>query len=676
MLPVKRDTYKLGFKTTLPFHQKSIAPKRSSRLEFSRWLRWMAHISRQLRGAHIKCVFSIQMLSQMSPRFAMQRGGTVGVAPTIRERRFGDIAMFITTIKTEFELLDDERAHVVLAQPKPLEQEIMLGGAPRPSIMRLLKELLADRRYLAEIVTQSRTAVLVLPEVALAFSDWSEVDAMVRNYPFPIVLITGFSVTNGHDLRDWLAESSPTTIRKAAWTNATQPAVDRVYNGGWCWIKSSVETQCVAFLKLTSEQRTEVRIEGLDRGRDMLCLEFGDLIVVPLICSDLLASRSGTRTVVAKLSQQLLEYRNDIRRILIVGLLAQSDSHLEWRTAIADLVRQVHREKVNVCLVNWAYDIFNHDEQWDRWRDYSGIYIASERRAGSSAFKSMRRFSTEAIEGAVSRLTSSCVLGGPVCWQFSLTERHIWTVNHGYVLHDDGTLSGPCCEDPLHYELIRFVRRLVEAPDTDNKSLNSAIKDALLNIRLHLIAKTHPVALELCSSILFGECDDSRESIGLADLLPKYFRELDQGLKGLGALTLLDSVEWQDQTGVMGQLKQKDEPTNLLVCSSPDSFVAVKQTIDRWRTGIHAVSPLILFTKAMGNSVHFSQTSTRRANIGDSPPLARRSIAEAASLNLILEVPLDELSACLSHSDREDVNGAIAALLSEKNTAVRARVTR
>ena len=96
--------------------------------------------------------------------------------------------------------LDNDQAHVVVAQPVPVDPAIMRSDAARPSVLATLQQLLAGERRLSEIVTQGRPAILILPELALAFSDWAAVDALVRAYPSPLILISGFSASQGDRL--------------------------------------------------------------------------------------------------------------------------------------------------------------------------------------------------------------------------------------------------------------------------------------------------------------------------------------------------------------------------------------------------------------------------------------------------------------------------------------------
>ena len=572
--------------------------------------------------------------------------------------------------------LDGDQAHVVIAQLVPVDREIMCSDAARPSVLVMLTQLLAGERRLSEIVTQGRPAILILPELALAFSDWATVDTLVRAYPSPLILISGFSVTRGDALVNWLAAAPSETERRATWAAVAPPAAERIYNGGWCWIhRPAIKTTCVTFQKTTAEQRDEIRIEGLDTGHNTFCLELDDLIIFPVICSDFLATAGGQRLVAAKIIGHIAQYNNDARKILIMGLLSQNKGHVIWRTAISDIARLINIDKVNICLVNWAYDILFTQEDEDRWRDYSGVYLASERQPTLIQMRSVRRFSTDTLEGAVSRITEACVLGGPVRWTFSATARNVWAVSKDYLMGPDGMLLGSCCDDPIKYELVRFIRRMTETADAPADSSRPCIREGLSKIKLHLAQGNAPNAEFIVHTTLFGKRDRNSEKAISADGLPRFSQELAQGIKALGALSLVAGIMWQTDAQTYGQLRQDDNGLNILVWSSPELAITVKQQIDRWRSDALRTSPLIIFSKASGAIIPSQSPSNRRADIGSSPAPAQRSAAEPSQRNSIIEANLDELAECVHEDTTLASVQALTAVLSAKTELLKTQET-
>lgn len=567
-------------------------------------------------------------------------------------------------------LTDSEEAHIVLVQlPPPLIPGLLETEASRPSVLNVLTQLLGHPRRLSEIVTQGRPAIVLLPELALAFKDWATVDALIRNYPHQVILITGFSFTSGEALVNWVNETPTLTTRRAAWLEAHQPAAPRVYNGGWCWVHKPETTTCIAFQKTTAEQRTERQIQNLDTGQYTFCLELDDLIIFPIICSDLLAAHAGHRVIAAKISGHLSNSANDNRKVVIAGLLAQEKAHASWRTAIADVARQIDTERVNVCIVNWAYDIIVNGEDDDQWRDFSGVYIAGERRPALFQMHPMRRFKTEQIEGAISRITESCVLGGPMRWTFNAaTTRHVWAVNIGYSLDVNGSLGGPCCDNPIKYELTRFVRRQSE-PTNPPTVLTASSRSALSAVMGHLIGGGSPNAQHLAHTTLFGYRDNDSESEVNADNLSKFSLELNKGLKALGALTSVVHVSWQINPGRIGQFESKKGNTAILVWSSPELSITVKQKIDRWMSDAFWTEPVIIFSN-VSSSLLGNAVSSRRQDIGSAPGPLTRSAVEPTRQNYILQAGLDELGDCLHEDTAQKSAAAITHVLDTKLVAL------
>jgi hypothetical protein len=460
----------------------------------------------------------------------------------------------IHTISCDSYWLDNGQAHVVVAQLAPVTN--LLSGETRPSVLQSIRELLANPRRLAEIVTQGRPAILLLPELAIAFCDWSAIDAMVRAYPTPLIVISGFSLTSGADLLTWAAHPTGDTTREVAWDADHPPANTRLYNGGWCWVHVPDETRCIAFQKVTAQQNEEAQVEGFDAGRNSFCLELGDLIVFPVICSDFLFVPDGQRLVVQKIGQHISVYESDARKILVAGMLAQNRGHGLWRTAIMDVARNINTNKVNVCLVNWAYDLLATPEPEDQWRDYSGVYVAVERGSRLSAMKAVRAFTNEAIGAAVPRVTEPCVVGGPIRWTFDATGKFIWTVNAGYTLDDNGVFKAVCCDDPIQYELVRFLRRQIEPQNAPARNGTPCVAESIISLKAHLTTGGQPKAEEICHKSLFGERDRRSDDAISAEGIVKFDRELAQALPALGTLSLLQETEWQSDARNRGQLRQ------------------------------------------------------------------------------------------------------------------------
>jgi hypothetical protein len=173
--------------------------------------------------------------------------------------------------------------------------------------------------------------------------------------------------------------------------------------------------------------------------------------------------------------------------------------------------------------------------------------------------------------------------------------------------------------------------------------------------------------------MLFGEQDKDSESVLSADKLADFTRELDQGLKALGALTLVAAIEWQSNTTVRGQLKHKNEGYSIVVWSSPEFSIKVRQKTARWRSDVLNTAPLIVFWKSLGGPIQSTAASDRRADIGRAPGPARRSAAEPVNKNIIIETNLDDVSQCLDHDNSADAVVALTKVLTVKGDMLKAQ---
>ncbi len=190
-------------------------------------------------------------------------------------------------------LTEQGEAHIVLAQVAPATSDILRVDAGRPWVVETVRDLIGPKQRFAQIVTGDKPAILVLPELALGFDDWPKIDGLVRGWNRPLILIAGFGFTGGERLNVWLGQNGPTE-RRAAWPNGKGPGNERIYNGGWCWVHQPGATACVTFLKVTAEQHDEIHVDGLDEGTFNLSIRLDDLIIFPVLCSDLLSEVGGS----------------------------------------------------------------------------------------------------------------------------------------------------------------------------------------------------------------------------------------------------------------------------------------------------------------------------------------------------------------------------------------------
>jgi hypothetical protein len=561
-------------------------------------------------------------------------------------------------------LTDQAEAHVVLAQVAPPSKAILDADASRPWVVQTLQGLLGGERRLAQIVTANRPAILLLPELALGLEDWAAIDALVRAWQHPLIVISGFGFSRGDRITAWLGEAG-STARHAGWPVGEGPAAGRLYNAGWCWVHRPGATACIVFLKSTAEQYDEVHIDGLDHGTAHVAICLDDLLIFPVICSDLLNIVDGQRVVARKIARYLEDQGNGGPRVLIAGLLLQKSGHTKWRTAVIDVANAINTERVNICLVNSAHDMCSMAEEADRWRDYSGAFIANGRHAFNGQFSAVRRFSTEQLDAAVIRHTSPAVLGGPLRWSFNgATGRHLWAVQMDYGIGAEGPLVASPCQDRYRFETLRVLRRLTDAHDAPEAYKADVVRASYGVIRTQIETHAEPVAEVICQKTLFGEPGQEARDRLDADSLSSYLPQAAIGFKVLGALQPLGTVAWQADLKQKGQLHIPAHTTNLLVWCYPDSAIRMGQTLRRWRAELPSAPPLVVFKKATG--VHLAapnETSKRRDDVGEAPAPMRRGADTPRTSALIVERNLEDLEACFEHDTMPAFTIAVQAQL-------------
>ncbi|MFI4985932.1 MAG: ABC-three component system protein, partial [Alphaproteobacteria bacterium] len=320
---------------------------------------------------------------------------------------------------------------------------------------------------------------------------------------------------------------------------------------------------------------------------------------------------------------------------------------------ILDIARNINSARVNVCVVNSAHDIVALNEDVDRWRDYSGMYIAKGRKAYSEQFPAVRRFSSEQIDGAVIRTTTPSVLGGPLRWTFdNATGRHLWAVQKDYGVTAPGTLIESPCADRFRFETLRVLKRVVEAHDAPAPHRTVPARASYRTVETQVNAEAPPAAEIICQKLLFGEAGREADERLTADTLSRFIDEVSAGMKALGAIKSQQNTNWQVEPEQKGQLHLQADMVNVLVWCYPGLSIRMQQTIQRWRSELGAVTPLLIFRKATGT--HYPTphgASQRRRDIAEPPPAGRRVADESASIPHIVECDLDEIENCFGTED-------------------------
>jgi hypothetical protein len=257
--------------------------------------------------------------------------------------------------------------------------------------------------------------LLLFPEYAFSSRDFTALNRLVREHPTRLIVMAGFGAVLGSELSALLQGGC-----EASWQGgATAIIAQARYNAGWCWIHESPgNTHCFLFLKNFIDQAVEIsEVQNLSTVESILRIETDDLVLYPLICSDLICQQgNGPRIRIA----QSLPQRG--KRVAVCTISCNSSPHSGWwRAAIDDVVGMQNQNAV-LIFANQNVTMAQPDEENDRWRCLSGVFISRTRmpKAPRRPLPHVRHVATEAVAGGlILRHPDEGVAVGMVGWDLS-----------------------------------------------------------------------------------------------------------------------------------------------------------------------------------------------------------------------------------------------------------------
>ena len=502
--------------------------------------------------------------------------------------------------------------HVCLAQTRPPPFHDCWHAHPRAGFVPLLRDLLEapsdGRAPLQALVDGPAPVLLALPELAMALADWSAVDALVRQFPDPLLLLAGFGYSSGAALLHWASQPAGATERTAVWSAQTAPWNKRSYNGGFCWIhRPGVQTRCVCFLKNFHQQRHESRAAPAPAtGKEILRLDLDDLTLFPLICADMLCEQDDAPL---QRIQRSLQHRPASRNhALVLGLLWDSHpSHVLWRQALQQAASLGSAEGApRVLIVNQASGALPPSASDDQWRNLTGAYVHSRHlRRADPCLHTLRFLQRDTLSGVVLRTTDPGVVAGRLGWDLGATRQmDLWSTPMFHPIRPHGGL-GP--HAPLLAELHEIRRFLLRRGGHDHalpatsRALLQAARDALLQA-LQPLEPT--IAIGLCRQVLSGPARDERLHADNLDDEPAA-SDLYRGLQHLAALAWACQLPIQAHPAQQGQLAMpgRPGPINLLVWSNQRlRRNQLRRTLQNWRERGGAPHDLLVLASTQGTS--------------------------------------------------------------------------
>lgn len=508
----------------------------------------------------------------------------------------------VARARVEKAILSSSKLGLCLVQPEAPAIEIIANDQSRENTVAVIRDLLVGNAQMAapalrEMNPGNVMAVVLLPELALASSDWEAVNYLVRATDRPLLLVAGFGFSPGQTLLDWKAgEPDVGTARHFSWPVSDNPSGVMLVNGAWCWVHfPGEETHCVAVLKNSQEQSVEaVHHADVQTGRTILHLQFDDVDLFPIICSDLVRlPEQHAGSAQARVRESLSDHEDPHRPALILGSLLQPRYNPNWEVAIDRAVsHSLAGRKGAIALCNIAISTPEADEAIDRWRSLSGAFVRlTDLAKGQEMLAVSRGLKAPAISGAVARITTPSVHSGPVSWRpYNVVgENFVWHGKMNAHIFADG-LQVPL-ERPVaiaQTELLRFLERY---PPADGCA--PRLENGVHQLAAQVQSGQCPAAGSLINATLTGTTGDRVDPDCLHP--PDVQQALKAGLHALATLQSMNSMRWQGNAALTGQL-QTDSGTSVLVWRSPSANgTTMKRHLGVWKLTPQAHPNLLVF---------------------------------------------------------------------------------
>jgi hypothetical protein len=567
--------------------------------------------------------------------------------------------------------------------------EIIANDQPRNNAVAVIRDLLVGNAQLAapalrEMNPGNVMAVVLLPELALASSDYDAVNELVRATDRPLLLVAGFGFSPGQTVLDWKAgEPDVGTARHFSWPFADTPSGTMLVNGAWCWVHfPGEETHCVVVLKNSQEQSIEaVHHADVQTGRTILHLQFDDVDLFPIICSDLVRlPDQHPGSAQARVQRAIADHEDAHRPALILASLLQPRYNPNWEVAIDRAVsHSLAGRKGAVALCNVAIKKPEPDEAIDRWRSLTGAFVRlTDLSKGQEMLAVSRALKAPAISGAVARITTPSVHSGPVSWRpYNVVgENFVW----------QGKMNAHICADGLQVplerpvaiaqtELLRFLKRY---PPADGSA--PRLQQGMQQLAAQVQSGQCPAAETLINATLMGPTADRVDPDCLHP--PDVQQALKAGLHALATLKSMESMGWQGNAALTGQL-QTDSGTSVLVWRSPSANGStMKRLLGVWKLTPHAHPNLLVFgagpdTDLPAGEVH----NDRRDDITTAPKsgedLAAGGLLQASNddfttprvIRRVVGLPLSQAAALYADYDPGEDEAKVDALVAAINGA-------
>lgn len=369
---------------------------------------------------------------------------------------------------------------VCLAQPALVDPGLVSVDGARPESMALARAIFAEENGQRRISLwfNGQSGLLVFPEYAFSSADFPALNELIAAHPTPLIVVAGFGAVDGAHLSQLLGQCTATW---QAGANGIDP--QNRYNGAWCWIHHAPgDSSCYIMLKNFFEQQFEIaHIDGLTGGDHILQIEAQDLLLFPIICSDLICEQQNSAR--ARITQKLQNVPENGPKVLVtVPLYTDKPQSNHWSGAVNKIVSLNHRQ-AGLILVNQlaAKPFLNADD--DKWRDLTGGFVHKHLMANppSEPLSAVRYVGTNEGSGLLLRQSVVGVAFGHFRWVNAAELGRIWVPQHRVLEPGALRLLTKSVDDQ---ELRRYIARRADfISNSYHQSAKGLIKNGLDSIK-------------------------------------------------------------------------------------------------------------------------------------------------------------------------------------------------
>lgn len=356
---------------------------------------------------------------------------------------------------------------VCLAQLQSRRPQEILADEPSPAnveaISRLLSVTVEGGKPLVsqQQAHANQVPVVVCPEYAFGSSDWQLIDALIKAFPGPLILLAGFGQTKLAGL---------TAIRDVAgdglrcgW-RAEADADGRPMNFGSAWVKKVDGNREVVLYGKNFPEAEHEDGAGVFKFGELTELIFDDLRIFPFICADALemAAQGADLAVSQRIARQV---NLGHKPALCIGSLLQptGQATTRWTSAIARIMQELGQASAALLICNVATPGYDVRPGGELWRNLSGVYVAKRHGCAGQrhAQESFAYFETDAVMAWPLRTTSPQFAFGTVSLPPYNKDQgvfHPWAapISHDRyaIKHTDGTQVIPYPRSGMHDEVL------------------------------------------------------------------------------------------------------------------------------------------------------------------------------------------------------------------------------